>query len=352
MAGPNRTIIVIPGIMGSTLAYGSQGIWTDHIRENYRLLTRNPSLLRWTGRAADAQFWKTVHVMKGLPFLKMPLWRETLKYLEQNPTNRVIECPYDWRQSIRDSCRTVVTHVQSASGLTLEEPASASDSPLVVLTHSMGGLLFRVALALGLIHPTHIQLVVHMAPPFLGAPVAFRSLVDRTTLPFLNEYLWLTRFMNYPQFMEIMYDCFRTFPSMYELLPPEQIAFLHDDQYRKESPFVHTQFDAGLMAGATRTHQLLNVGDARLVGTPIKVFTIFSESNMNKATEMEYRVRTLGSNSYEILETYSSAFGDGTVLSNSARWSQVSKRLPLVGVNHAAMPNNKFAVQLLRSCGI
>lgn len=350
MSPNKRFVVVIPGIMGSTLSYGNQPVWTDNIRENYNLLKNSSSQLQWTGQVAEAEMWKEVRLSMLLFSVMLPLWSETLDYLSKKKEYSIIECPYDWRQSLQDSCQTVFSHIAKTLNVDLKQ--ESSNAALVVLTHSMGGLLFRVGFALGLIHPSHIERVVHMAPPLLGAPVAFRSLVEKTTLPLLNEYVRFMRFQNKLRFTNLMYKCFRTFPSMYELLPPKSIAFIHNRTFHWDSPFNQNQFSQQLMANAVKTHQLLNDAESLLARANVRVFTIFSEFNTRKTTDRGYLVETVGTDSYNILDKYPASLGDGTVLSDSARASLLSQQLPIHDIEHASMPNSKHAVKLLRSCGV
>src|SRR5215831_3069248 len=98
--------------MGSTLAYPNQLLWGENIYDNYALLSRNPYLLRWTGQRAEAQLWKTVYFLKGV--VRKHLWARTLSYLQNRAQNlaQIVECGYDWRESLQDSSKYVIRLVE------------------------------------------------------------------------------------------------------------------------------------------------------------------------------------------------------------------------------------------------
>jgi hypothetical protein len=349
----SRIAVLIPGIMGSTLTYQGKPLWTENIRENYAMIRRNSSLLRWTGERADAQLWKTVYLF-GFPVAQ--LWAKTLSYLAGRKTliPTVVECGYDWRMSLQDSCKDVLKHVEQQIGRKLDVPAATNDQRLVVITHSMGGLLIRVAIGSGRLHLSQVDRVIHFAPPLLGAPVAFRSLVASATLPFLNELMSFGRFKNYDKFLKMVYETFRTFPSLYELLPPVQVPFIRDSSYRRTNPLSESYLNPTMSTHAINTHAILAKADQDLYQANARVFSIFSEFNSDHTTDLEYRAQAVSApeSSYRILERWESAYGDGTVLAESAQFSIASESLPVSNVVHAYMPNTKTAVELLLACGV
>jgi Lecithin:cholesterol acyltransferase len=351
-----RIAVLIPGIMGSTLAYPNQPLWSDDIYVNYALLRENPYLLTWTGRRADAQLWRTVYFLKRLRVVRKHLWGRTLSYLAKRAQgiNQVIECGYDWRESLQESCKHVVALIENSVGRALDTTSNNEDPRLVFITHSMGGLLLRVAIGAGRLHLSQIDRIVHYAPPLLGAPVAFRSLVEKASLPYLNEIVGFTRLMNRDKFVSLVYEAFRTFPSLYELLPPSHVTYVRDHRYHIVNPLSGGTLNSQLTSHAVNTHAILAKADQDLYQAGIQVFTIYSQFNSAHKTDMEYRVQPLGppSNSYQINESWDSLYGDGTVLAESASSSIASTSLKVADVDHAYMADTQLAVNFLSGCGV
>ncbi len=80
----------------------------------------------------------------------------------------VYACGYDWRQSNTDSARTLEARINQA----FDEHPSAER--VIIVTHSMGGLVTRAMLAAGRIPESKIAGVVHTVMPADGASVAYR----------------------------------------------------------------------------------------------------------------------------------------------------------------------------------
>jgi hypothetical protein len=353
-----RLAAVVPGIMGSTLSMKGRYIWSKSISDNYKRMSKSPQQLQWTGVAADqVEIWKEVRISKVIPLVKIRLWAKTLAHLQAHPEfeyGNTVECPYDWRDTLQNSAASVVGILQRHTKHPLTGLRPPEAPRFVFLTHSMGGLLLRVAISQQAIHPSFIERIVHMAPPLLGAPVAFRSLVQETTMPLLNELLRYTHMRNYPIFARNMYQVFRTFPSMYELMPPQNIAYILESGMSRTNPLSETYFDGSLVANAISTHSLISAADAILNREGIPVFVIATDFHQKQKTDQEYKVQPLPApaSSYSILETYNSSYGDGTVLSDSATSAAGCKPLRIMDVEHAKMPNSAKAVDLLSNCGV
>lgn len=80
----------------------------------------------------------------------------------------VYACGYDWRQSNTASARTLEQCIRRA----FEEHPLAER--VILITHSMGGLVARALLAAGNISQAQIAGVVHTVMPADGTPVAYR----------------------------------------------------------------------------------------------------------------------------------------------------------------------------------
>ena len=75
-----RIAVVVPGIMGSCLAYRDASgklseIWGEDFYGNYKRLLSNPTLLRWNNIPAEATLLENVYVSTFLPWPKFRLCR-------------------------------------------------------------------------------------------------------------------------------------------------------------------------------------------------------------------------------------------------------------------------------------
>jgi hypothetical protein len=346
-----RYVAIVPGIMGSTLSYPNGEIWGDNIFQNYRRLSKSSTQLRWVGTKAKAQLWKTVGVV---PPFHIRLWHKTLNYLAAHPElpqSRVIECPYDWRQSLQGSSADIVRLLEVSIGRSLNGPPGLHSERITILTHSMGALAIRVAIGQRLLDPGWIDRIIHMAPPLQGAPVAFRSLIYRTTLPFLNETVRILHFVNYHRMVKYLFEAFQTFDSIYELMPPQDNKFLVEAGTKRSNPLDGGWFDSVRVEKAMQTHAFIAESHTILQSSKIPVFSIFTKDHSGSRTDWEYVILE---KSHEIKDPFSPHEGDGTVPSYSADVAQYTgcHPLPIPNVSHMKMPNSTSAVDLLKGCGL
>ena len=353
---PSRVAVVVPGMMGSTLYYEDAAgrrteIWGENFLVNYGRLVRNSTLLRWNGRPAESSVLENVYVGKVVPFPKHRLWGRLLRYLRDHPEfgdrDRTLLYGYDWRQSLPKTAERL--------GERLREHAEVVDPPgeglrYVFFTHSMGGLVVRIALALGVLDPDRVEKIVHIGSPLEGAPAAFRSAYESGgSLPFLRELSYIFRGWNAPRFHKHLLENVRTFDSIYQLMPPVGHDYLFYTPTHRSNPLAEGLVPPAKRALADRAHELLGEAEQVISDRKIETFTIYGERHKN-ATDVEYSVQQLGAPNpgYEIIESRGSNDGDGTVPKWSAAGnSGSSKQNPLMHVDHATMCNDRKVVGLL-----
>jgi hypothetical protein len=359
-----RIAVVIPGIMGSALYYPQPSgdrhvIWGENFAGNYKRLLSNPTILAWSGNQASTELLESIYLSRAIPFAKVRLWQRLLEHLRNHAEfgrpERTVKAAYDWRGSLLDSAIGLVERIDAHIEGRLSA-APASDVRLSVLTHSMGGVLLRCAIGLGLLDVQRVERIVHIGTPLAGAPDAFRAAYGDPGLPLLREMNHLIRGKRTHQFWQHLQRCVRTFPSLYELMPHPGQNFLVFSPARRENPF-DPRFTSYLptehLQGARDVQAALQEAERRLFAAGTAVYTIFTENHSQRMTDLDYRVRAIAAPDpeYEILEAGASTRqGDGTVPVESARGShQTCRWKPLLNVTHASMCNEKKVIQVLET---
>jgi hypothetical protein len=355
----SRIAVLLPGIMGSTLHYDGSGhieeIWGEDFNQNYRRLLKNPDLLKWTGQVACAKLLETVNVSSLIPFYRQHLWKKTLGLISQlddfQSPDSVIKCGYDWRPSLTETAPWLVNYLSSQIGAPLGSIRPQAKPKCVFLTHSMGGLLIRVAIGLNLIDPTWIDRIIHIGTPLEGAPVSFRVAFDRTSLPLLNELLHIFHWKNYALFKSNLLHCIRSFPSIYELFPRKELKYIWYSQNAIRNPLEEEYLTPFCRYLAETTHGFLIEAESKIAANKIKVICIYTTIHECKPTEIMYRVQALGPPDlgYKVEEVMlSTVHGDGTVPKDSACGANLSALGKSVfNVEHALLCNSASVVEIM-----
>lgn len=356
-----RVAVLIPGIMGSSLAYTDAGkvsseIWGENFYDNYKRLLSNPTLLRWNDIKAEASFLENIYLL--IPRLpKHRLWKKLFEYLsnhgEFQKKGRTLKFAYDWRESLLSTAEVLGSFLEEyVQQLAKSENGNLTDYRFVFLTHSMGGLLVRVAIGKSLIKSQNIDRIIHIGSPLQGAPAAFRSLYGKELLPWLSELTTLFKWKNADLFFEHLLDNVRTFPSLYQLLPPKgHSPYLYYSAGQRGNPLSEPYIPLEYQRYANDAHAMLEKAEQVIIENKVKCFTIYTETHNQEKTDVEYRVRPLAppATGYQIMEAIGrTAWGDGTVPFESACGSLPScKQNPVKNVTHAFMCNNNKVVDLL-----
>jgi hypothetical protein len=354
-----KIAVAVPGIMGSALYYPNSGnhgeIWGEDFQENYRRLIKNPDVLKWTGQTANAKLLRTVRVNNWISFLNVHLWSNSLKFLAERPEfrggNQLVEFGYDWRAPLNDTAEIFANRLSDLVGKPINQPRAPSLPQFVFLTHSMGGLLVRIALGLNLIEPTWVDRIIHVGSPLKGAPIAFRTAYERSTLPLLNELFTLFHWKNGVLFKKNLLACFKSFPSLYQLMPPLEVRYLYYSPSLITSPLEDKVIPDFCRHLTEEAHEWLIDCERVMVTHKMKVFTIYTAVNVNAQTDLMYRVKVVGhpDPGYLIEEVIGRTVeGDGTVPAQSAIGSAlVAQSRSVLNVQHAYLCNSASVVEIL-----
>jgi pimeloyl-ACP methyl ester carboxylesterase len=286
-------VLIIPGIMGSKI--GRKGrifddtIWIDP----FDVAAGNLTDLRLNGE--DTKLRPLGVIL--LAYLKLKLLLRAAGYDADF-------YPYDWRKSISLLGQELSAHLKKEK---------ATD--ISIVAHSMGGLVTRAAVAL---KAPKIKRVVMLGTPNHGsfAPVQ----VLRAVYPILRKiaFIDLKHSAN-----KLVKKVFRTFPSLYEMMPwPEKFSTV--DLYNLTGwPSTDPVPIAKLFQSARRVQQSLAQADKR--------FTLIAGVNQETVVGVHLEENEF---SYDL-----SMEGDGTV-------PLVLAELPGAGTyfveeSHGSLPNNR-----------
>jgi hypothetical protein len=354
MSDAQHFALVIPGILGSCLRYQvtGQDLWTEDFSSNYLRLARDYPLFQYTpGRRADpTAILKTAHFL-GLPV--KGIFGRVLDCLHGHPRfshrDGVLEFPYDWRGDLLETAEMLGTSLRQRFGADPEKWTCR----ITVVTHSMGGLVARIALVSGALPPATVAQMVHIAPPFAGSASAFRSVYRDVRFPLtrpLLDLIWRkNRNLAQLQFRRVM----ATFPAAYQCMPPETDPYLYIGSAKTVNPFGPGQsvVSPAMKAAAAKASEAIRKSVAVITESRVPVDTIRSDLRSGK-TDLEYRVFDEGDR-YDVMDPlpYRDTPGDGTVSMDSCAYhgDDAATLHDLLGLEHAFMCDQKAVVRELRT---
>jgi pimeloyl-ACP methyl ester carboxylesterase len=208
-------VVCIPGITGSVLRKDGRDVWnisggalisalTTFGRSITDLkLEQDPPDVDDLGDGITApEVIRDVHLLPG--FWKIDGYTKMLRYIEETFDVRrgenLFEFPYDWRRDNRVAARRLQR--QSGEWLTKWRASSgADDAKLVLVGHSMGGLIARYFLEC-LDGWRNTRTLVSFGTPFRGSVNALDTLVNGKKIKFFD-----------------LTDVARSFTAIYQLLP-------------------------------------------------------------------------------------------------------------------------------------
>jgi pimeloyl-ACP methyl ester carboxylesterase len=236
-------LIVIPGVMGSTLKNSETGeqVWvrfTDAKDDSLKLPT-NPNLAENRDKIVAEDIIDKVKVLKFLPSISV--YDELLKYLEttgdykrgnwEKPDifgfkDTYYVFAYDWRLDNAENAKLLIQKVEKLKAK-LAKPTLKFD----ILAHSMGGIVARYAAMYGTQEPQnkpvpnwygvkHFNKIVMLATPNEGSMLSLDTLYNGYSIQTIaGRY--------YPSFLsrEVSFSL----PALFQLLPHGKSAKFYDE---------------------------------------------------------------------------------------------------------------------------
>ncbi|WP_186806516.1 lipase/acyltransferase domain-containing protein [Rhizobium leguminosarum] len=231
MARYSDLVVLLPGITGSVLAKDGEVLWGTAARDFWRMFWEK-SLDQMQLRSADngdddlgdgieaIGLVSNVTIVPGL--LKIDGYSNTSSYLTGNlPLTRgenYFEFPYDWRRDNRVSARRLERFCHEKLKLWRELSGNEA-AKIVFIAHSMGGLVARYYIEC-LEGWKCVRSLITLGTPYRGSLNALDSICNGTKKKFAG-------------FEVDGSHAFRSFQSLYQLLPTYPVIDLGDGALRR-----------------------------------------------------------------------------------------------------------------------
>jgi triacylglycerol esterase/lipase EstA (alpha/beta hydrolase family) len=209
--GLRDLVVVLPGITGSVLEREGRTIWAPTHRSAARAGLRPGSAVADLAlrdgdedAVAAVAVMPDAHMVGGL--VKIDGYSRVLQSIERNflvvrgQAANLIEFPYDWRLDNRMNAARLRDLVAGALHR-WREHAEAPDAQVVLVAHSMGGLIARYFLEV-LGGWRDCRALITFGTPFRGSPAAVGYLAN-----------------GYKKLHIDLTSAMRSFPSVYQLMP-------------------------------------------------------------------------------------------------------------------------------------
>lgn len=282
-----RTVVFVPGLMGSELWLGNDRVWPD-----VKTIFTNPEIYSYPSKIPLEPRGIVDELVIVPNVIKLDQYNRLGDYLVDELNFRrgvdFFEFPYDWRQDVRISAEQLGKLVESLD----------SQKPVIIIGHSLGTMVTRYYVEhLG--GDKHVERVILMGGPHKGAvKVLLSMLVAPEVLPFgiMGERL-----------RKILL----TFPTTYQILPDyaagkdqygNKINFLEDSNWLDSKYLPLLKFGIDFRKELKPSASIPSVS---IVGYGIK--TISNAS-----------IRRDESGRIENVDFLSDNIGDGSVLEQSA----------------------------------
>ncbi len=350
----NDVVVVLPGIMGSTLGVRGQDgspasenlFWAPSGGAIWKLLTRRDSILdhglpagigdEHPGDGVEpVALMPDVHAIPGIwtPLKGYDVLVDHLRSLGYQdragarPANLVL-APYDWRLSNRYNGQRLAGIVEPALERWRAQGGQYADARLVFVCHSMGGLVARWYIEKAGGHEVTRKLIT-LGTPWRGATNAVEQLVNGVRKGIGPLSIDLTSFA-------------RSLPSLHQLMP-EFACVASGSDYLKTTETVVPELRTDMVADAMRFHTDLQEAERAQADSHGMAHMVVGIRQPTNTTVRFADGRAT------VSETFGSDndFGDGTVPLTGAIGlderldTNVAVRVP---ENHSSLQCNQFVL--------
>jgi pimeloyl-ACP methyl ester carboxylesterase len=267
VTAPTDLVVVLPGILGSTLHRDGHLVWAPSAGSALRAIATFGASLRRLELPAGigdqhpcdgvepASLMPDLHVMpgiwtpvKGYDTLLARLRR--LGYREPAPgtPGNLLPVPYDWRLSCRYNAQRLAAIIEPALQQWRDQGGPCADARVVFVCHSMGGLIARwyIERCSG---AEITRKLITLGTPYRGAARSLGQLINGAS-PGLGPFRFdLTRFA-------------RSMPSLHQLLP-EYACLQHGGDLAKTTEVPLPELDSAMVTDAMRFHTDLHDAETK-----------------------------------------------------------------------------------------
>ncbi|NET15303.1 MAG: lecithin--cholesterol acyltransferase [Okeania sp. SIO1H6] len=223
-------IVVLPGIMGSVLEKNGRVIWNISGKSFLKSITSSEDLILQSDDHDDGvvatKIMEDFHIVPGIikildgyTKLQEQLLDGSLRLYPQSPNNQDLvnyyEFPYDWRRDNRISAQKLKQFIDERLE-NWRRQSEHKDAQVIILAHSMGGLVSRYYLEV-LEGWRDCRALITFGTPYRGSVKAISAIVEGYNVAVFN-------------FSEAV----RSFTSVYQLLPIYEM-FKTNGGYRRIS---------------------------------------------------------------------------------------------------------------------
>ncbi|MFE6926341.1 esterase/lipase family protein [Nocardia sp. NPDC057663] len=344
----NDLIVVLPGIMGSTLTQHGKPIWKPSagaVLHAISTLGRSIKELRLPDGIGDNRpgdgvtpvaLMPDLHVIPGL-WTPIHGYTRLLAHLdrlvETGGIGKVVAFPYDWRLSNRYNATRLARVVADELGAWRDSHPTRADARVVFVCHSMGGLIARHYIE----HhggAEHTRALITVGTPYRGAAKAVDQLVNGVR-------------KNIGPFGIDVTDFARSLPSTHQLLP-DYACIDHAGALHRLDEITIPELDSRMLADGLAFHTELTTAETN---RPAGRETTHAIIGVRQTTATTLR---LDNGRLEPLDTIdgNNDYGDATVpLAGALRHDLApdTNRIRRVVENHGALQNHPAVLDEIES---
>jgi pimeloyl-ACP methyl ester carboxylesterase len=334
-----NVIVVIPGVMGSRLKYGTRQVWEPSVSEVLlgTFAREMKPYLICTENGGTPYVLSPVNDSQGAQGSYTNLIRDLRTAFE--PTTPVLYFPYDWRLNL------------ATSAAALGQAVSTYDNVYIV-AHSMGGLVASSYIQQSVANKNKVKQLITLGTPFLGAA--------KTVSVFENGDIF-GEFLADLAMSTHVKDMSANYSSTYQLLPTSRYPYslvklvtgltTQSYTYTQAISFLSGRNWARTSSGATKTmmNNAISFHNGLLVncvhatdGVPHLYIT--GTGKDTKSTAVYINLLLTG----PYLSHFDNMNGDGTVTEISARNGGYSS-YSVTQVGHSELPGNSIVIAKVKS---